>query len=548
MNAWDAAAEELAAAGCGLVTGVVPDEPGLLDAATCAGRLLAVSARDQRAAAAIAAGFTSASGRPSVVALATGPAFANAVAALSEIASLALPAVVVTTSVRAEVAGRGAFQELDQRALSAVFAKWFHRVERAADLRWALRYAVHVARSGCPGVAVVEIAPEACDQPIPGPGEAAGGAGRPRALSEPDALRAAAAAIDRAAAPLIVAGGGAKAAGAGPAIARLAERCAAPVLTTAAGRGTVDETSSLAIGLAGLYAAPPIAVLADRADLVLAVGTRLEETARMGWSGLGASTLVHVDVDAAAFGRPHEPAVALLGDAGLTVAALADLVSPGGANRARWRTEVEAARRAASDLLDGEAGRSRAAAAVAAAGRVHGPDASYVFENGLHDIWAYQWPLLRVRSGVAVAPGEQTMMGFGLPAAIGTALARPSRPVVLFSGDGAFAMHPAALATAAELGLPLTAVVFDNAGFGWPRLHRRNERPELDRLTRFARPLSACAVAESLGVWSAVARDPADVLPALRTALVANERGEPAVLVVPVADDDVPVGVRRTLA
>jgi acetolactate synthase-1/2/3 large subunit len=549
VSAWAAAAEELAAAGCGLVTGVPTDEMGLLDAAALDGRMLALAVRDQRVAAAAAAGFTAAGGMPSVVAMATGPAFANAVAALTEVASLALPLVAVTTSVPAATAGRGAFQELDQRALAAAFAKWFHRVERAADLRWALRRATHLARNGCPGVTVVEVAPEACEGGCPAP-DGAISAGRLRSLPAPDALEAAAAAMARAERPVIVAGGGARAAGAGPALARLALRWGAPVLTTAAGRGVLDETRPPALGLVGLYAAPPVAGLLGRADLVLAVGTRLEETARMGWDELGAAVLVHVDADPAAFGRPYAPAVALLGDAALTASALGDRLAvwpldAAAAGRRGWCAEVDAVRREAETLFGELASRSTAAAAVAAAGRVFGPEASYTFENGLHDIWAYHWPLLRVGGGAVVVPGEQTMMGFGMPAAIGAALAVRGRPVVAFSGDGAFSMNPGALAALAQLGLPVTVVVFDNGGFGWPRFSRRGEPDAAARLTRFDPPLPPAAVAASLGVWSAVADDAAAVPGVLEGALAANRRGGPAVVVVPVRDDDVPPGILR---
>lgn len=547
MNgAWSVLARALARGGCGTVVGVASDDPGLLDAAIVESGLRVVPVRDQRVAAAVAAGYAAVARRPASLALTTGPAFSNALAGIAEAASLCLPIVVVTTGVSAAESGRGAFQELPQRELATPLAKWYHRVDRIDDLAWAARRALHLATAGRGGVCVLEVAdavvrasadevdPDAYDAPA---------RPRPRWVPPRRELDTAAALLATARAPLILAGGGARAAGAGDALLTLAERLDAPIVATAAGRGVIDEEEERYCGLTGLYATPDVDGLLHETDMVLAVGTQLEETARLGWR-LFEKTLVHIDCDPTSFERGAPAAAPLVGDATLTVELLAETLQPATSARQPWVERVADVRlRVLSDAADSFA-NSRVAAVVRATGEVYAANATFAFENGLHDMWAYHWPLLKIRSGRVVVPGEQTMMGFGVAAAVGAGLASPESPVVAFAGDGALQMSLSALPTAVEQGLRLVVIVFDNGGFGWPRLSRAGS--DAAELTEFEARLPYEAIARALGGFAAAVGDgddPRDVLAETRDRM--EEGGGLALVVVPVADDDVPIGVRR---
>jgi acetolactate synthase-1/2/3 large subunit len=548
---WSMAARVLRDAGCEVVFGLPADEPGLLDAAATTDGLSTVAVRDQRAGACAAVAAAMLTRRPVVLALTTGPAFTNALTGLLEGMSLGAPVVVVTTGIAAAEVGRGGFQETDHRSLAQSVVK-DHLVVTAGDaLPWALRRAAHLALNGRPGPVLVEISAATAAS-----GDAVAGlvdAGPVRVLrSHPDAddVTAALAVMSQARRPLVLAGGGVRAAGAQAAVRALAEQWGAATATTASGRGTFDEREQHCLGLVGLYATPPLTKEFAEADVVLAIGTALEETARMGWD-LGQVRLVHADVDAAVFHRAVPAEVALLGDAGLTTEALrAALSGQGGdavarAGRDDWLAEVAAARQA----LDAEAAavtfaESPTRAVLRALPGLF-PDAVLVQENGLHDIWGYHISALTLPAGFPlVGPGEQTMMGFGLPAAIGAAVAQPGRPVVLVCGDGAFAMSANTLPTVAELGCRLVMVVFDNEGFGWPRFLRRQEGHP-STCADFRTSLPMAALVESLGGFTATVTDEDSMRSALTAARAAADAGRPALVVVPVDDDDVPVGIRR---
>ncbi|MGH3897819.1 MAG: thiamine pyrophosphate-binding protein [Pseudonocardiaceae bacterium] len=538
---WHFAATALGATGCDLVAGVPTDEPGLLDAARAVPGLTALAVRDQRAGACMAAGHAIVSGCPAVLAVSTGPPLPNALTGLLEAAALCAPLVVVTTRIPRAGLGRGGFQQVDQQAVTAAVAKSHIVAEDLAQLTWALRHAVHQAVNGVPGIAVVELTAELLGERPPA--EAFGGrpVRRLRSVPADDELRRALDVLTGARSPVIVAGGGAKAAAAGPAVRRLAETWGAAVFATAAGRGVIDEEHPAYCGLAGLYTTPPAHELLNSADVVLALGTRLEETVRMGWESLPESRLVHVDVDPDSFDRGVRPEIALVGDAALTADLLAALLSP--YEPGLWAKRIAAVKAALSEPLGHE---STAAAALRAVRETFGRDIVLVQENGLHDMWSYHYPLLSLseRSRVVV-PGEQTMMGFGVAASIGAALAEPSLPAVVVCGDGALTLSLNVLPTAAEQGRGITFVVFENDGFGWPRFIRGQEGVD-DGLTRFgatARPYGE--VVGSLGGWMARPRDAQEFEAVFKEAAGCAAAGRLTLVCVPVDDQDVPPGIRR---
>ncbi|MFI9529031.1 thiamine pyrophosphate-binding protein [Micromonospora rosaria] len=548
--AWVVLADTLARAGCRAVFGLPADEPGLLDAAEAHPDLTAVAVADQRVAACAAAGHALTSGTPAVLALTTGPAFVNALAGLSEAASLCAPVVVVTTRAPGAQLGRGAFQYVDQAAMADPLLTWYTLVERPDRLVWAVRRAVALAVAGRPGVTVVEVTDEVAREVVDPAGEPVAPARRLVAVPPAADLDRAARLLTGARLPVVLAGGGTRWGDQAAAVVRLAERLHAPIVTTAAGRGVVDERHPLSLGCAGLYATPPVDALLDRADVVLALGSRLEETVRMDWPGLSRAALVQVDLDVRAFDAGVPPALALLGDAGATAAALTDRIAAddvdavGRADRAALLRDVRAGTtRTVAEQLD----RSPVRRALREVAAVYGDRVVWVHENGLHDIWSYHRPALTVAAGATVVcPGEQTMMGFGVAAAIGAATAAPERPVVVLAGDGAVQLSVNALPTAAARRLGITVLMFDNQGFGWPR-HLRALSGEPPGPARFPTPVPVLDWVRACGGWAADLAVTPDLGAVLREARAAAGRGELALVRVPVPDTDVPVGVRRLL-
>ncbi|QKZ16352.1 thiamine pyrophosphate-binding protein [Streptomyces chartreusis] len=546
MSAWDLIARTIADAGCRLVIGLPSDEPGLLDAADCHPDLEALGVRDQRVGACAAIGHTAVSGRPAVLALNSGPSFVNALTGLLEASSLGCSTVVITTRIPASELGRGGFQQLDQLAMAAPLAKWSFLVEQADQLVWALRRAVHMAVNGAPGVVVLEIAHEVLEADLRA-AEPMGSVRRLTTVAPDEAVEEAARLLRHAQRAVVVAGGGAKAAGAGEVLLGLAERLDAPLFTTASGRGVIDENHPLAQGLIGLYTSPAAQPLLDDADLVFVIGSRLEETARMGWFSPGAGRLIQLDSDPAAFSLVAEADVNLLGDATLTLRRLLGVLGARDADAtdSAWRRRIGQVRHEPRPAPGAEDMALSAPDAITATIDAFGRDLILVQENGLHDMWGYYYPVVSVSDrSTVISPGEQTMVGFGLGAALGAAVTDRSRPTVVICGDGAAEMSLAALPTAAEQNCGVTVLMLDNRGFGWPRFVRSHSDSD-DSLTRFATPSHVGRVVESLGGWTAGPATREELAAALEKARLVTADGGIVLISVRVADEDIAPGVLR---
>jgi acetolactate synthase I/II/III large subunit len=347
---------------------------------------------------------------------------------------------------------------------------------------------------------------------------------------------------------VLILGGGAR--NAGQAALRLVERWPAAVLTTAAGRGALAEDTPYSCGLVGLYLTPPVDSLIAEADLILAVGARFEETARMRWSKPPGSLLIQVDCDANAFDVGIPADIPLLGDAALTLSALAEATyaaNSASEQRSRWLGRITEAQSAArSQWRTDDFDSSPAVAALTAVTDVFGTSVTFVHENGLHDIWSYHWPVVTVPEGApVVVPGEQTALGFGVAAAVGAALADQRRSTLVFAGDAALGMNLTALSTIAEYRLGVVFVVFDNAGFGWPRLMRR-QADAPDAVTRPALELPFEPFARALGGEVMTPKTSAELWSAARRCRERAEQGQFSVLRIMVDDTVLPPAVTES--
>ncbi len=464
-----------------------------------------------------------------------GPGITNMATALLEATSGCLPVVCIANGVGMAAEGQGAFQELDSIAFMRPVTKWAVRPTAPASVPWAIRRAFSIARNGKPGAVFVDIPSDIgfaeANMPayVPSPG---------RHRSRPDAagVRAAAKLLVQARHPLMLCGSGAVSAGAYREVAALAEAVGMPVFTTPGGRGILSEDHALSLGQVGLYFSEFGKDYYERADLILSVGSRLEDFETGGWKYFPeGAKLIQIDIDADTIGMNWVPDAALVGDAAL---ALADLgAALRGVDRAGRGRRLAAMGRAKSRFLrrvDAEgaarSGRLRTPQILHGVNRVFGRNTILVNENGGADLWCYYWPYYRVLDpGDCVPMAEQTAMGMGVIGTIGAKLARPRKNVVCITGDGAMQMAMAELATAAERRCGVTWVVLNNRSLGWPQyLQVLEGKPRV--ATDFAVSPDFVALAEAQGCRGIRVTKPAEIEPALEAALSANRRGIPVLL------------------
>ena len=504
-----------------------------------------VLVRHEHSGVALAYATARITGRPAVCYGNPGPGITNMATALLEATSASLPVVALSNGVPLSSDGKGAFQELDSVSHLRPVTKWATRVVSAETVPWVMRRAFSIAKNGRPGAVFVDIPSDL------GLATASIGAYRPalprhRSRPEAAAVEAAAGLLSRAKAPLAICGSGAVSAGAADRIRSLAEALGMPVFTTPGGRGAFPEGHELALGQVGLYFTELGKKYFDRADLVLAIGSRLEDFSTGGWQlWPKRARLIQIDIDPQAVFLNLEPEVALVGDAALAlddvIAALPDCAPSTRERRLRRLTDARTpflARAEAEGTKKQTPILTRQV--VAAVNRIFGPDTIMVHENGGADLWTYYWPYYKVMEvGGSVPMGEQTAMGMGVIGAIAVKMARPKRPVVCVAGDGAMQMAMMELATAVEHRCGVTWIVLNNRSLGWPQFIQRLEgQPEV--ATNFETSPDFAKLARAQGCKGIALSDPEQVDDALRTALRANRRGMPVLIDVAIARHDYP--------
>ena len=488
----------------------------ILDAVSRSSQVHFVGCRHEQGAVHAADGFARATGRLGVCVTSTGPGAANAMGGLYEASYASSPVLMLTGQVESDQygRGRGALHQAEQQlAMLRTVTKRSEHVSRHIDIAPTVLAVATEARSGRPGPGAVEI-PIDLQYSRGEVGELVAG---PVRLETPSAaaVDSAAALLQNAARPLIIAGGGVVRAGASEQLTALAERLTAPVLTTVEGRGSIPEDHPLSLGPnTDLSAMDPVPA---KADVVLAVGTRFQQNNNIHKWLTFPGRLVHLDADVTMIGRVHPAEVGLVGDARLGLEALLPATSTADPDRPwadecrRIHDEVVAAGREAlgPDLL-----------AIMDAMDEILPDGAIVAKDAT--VSAYQWGnrLLPVRRPRTALRPVSMAIGPGVPLAIGAAVGS-GQPTVVIQGDGGLMLSVGELATAVQQNLPLVVCVFNDRGYGILRFIQdmvvEGRRTGVDLATpRFA-PL-----AEAMGMRSAEVASPEQFTPAFGEAVAAG--------------------------
>jgi acetolactate synthase-1/2/3 large subunit len=493
-----------------------------------AARLKVIAPRHEQTAGYMAMGYAKSTGKTGVFAVVPGPGVLNAAAALCTAQGNCSPVVCLTGQIPSDYLGRGRghLHELrDQLGTLRSIIKDAARVDDLASTSTLVNRAFRLAQSGRPGAVSIEMCwdrmleardiealpPEPRDPP-PEP--------------DPDAVQAAVEIIAAAKRPMIMCGAGAQHASAE--VQALAELLGAPVTAFRSGRGVVPEDHAL--GVACVAARE----LWDDTDVLIGIGSRLEMPYvrwrnRMGYEAKPshAAKLVRIDIEAAEMTRLI-PDVGIVADSAAACRLLVDrLAKKMGARRER-RPEIAVAKKLARELIS-KLGLHAAYLEVIRA--VVPRNGFLVPELSQTGFTAYTgaYPVLAPRT--FVSEGYQGTLGFGFPTALGVKVANPDAAVVSITGDGGFMFAASELATAAQHGIAVVTLVFNNGAYGNVLRDQQEqfgghvigavlENPDFVRL------------ADSFGVAANRVKSPAELRPVLEKALAA---GHPTLIEIMIA-------------
>lgn len=509
--------------------------------------------RDERHAAYMADAYARVTGRVGVCEGPSGGGATYILPGVVEANESSVPILAITTDVSTTARGRYPLTELDQDALYRPLTKWNTVIDSASRLPAAVREAFRAMTTGTPGAAHIGLPIDVQKGAVPDVeiwAQAEHGTFPAWPVGpDPRAVEKAAAALLSAKSGVIVCGGGVVLAGGEAELARLAEALRMPVATTISGQGAIADSHPLSIGVVGSNGG----VLATRkvvaeADLVLFIGCRAGSVTTERWQfPTPATRIVHIDSDPMAVSANYPTEAAVIGDARLALAALADAVEAeitpahagnGGAARAAVaRSEKWAAfeRLAASDERPITPER-----VIATLDRILDEDAVICADPGTPCPYFSAYYPVKKTGRHFISNRAHGALGYALGAAMGAQVGRPDAQVIAAMGDGSFAFTVGEFETIVRHRLPITAVVFSNSVFGWIKAGQKTGFGERYYNVDFSRTDHA-AVAAAYGVKTWRVEDPADLEAALRAATEAAEPTLVDVVTQPLQDAAAPV-------
>jgi acetolactate synthase-1/2/3 large subunit len=494
----------------------------------------------EKSAAYMADGYARASGKPGIC-MAQVIGALNLAAGLRDAHLAHSPVIAMTGGRDPRTKFRKVYQEVDDVPAFEPVTKFNATIDDVARIPDMLRQAFRVAVSGAPGPVHLQFRgnegqidlEEADMEPLVEPLFARVPPFRP----EPDAgsVLAALKVLQDAARPVIVAGGGARASGAGAELAALAERLGIPVATSLNGKDTIPGPHPLSVGVVGTYSRESANRVVAEADTVCFVGTEAGSMTTHFWAVPKAGVAaVQIDLEPEALGRNYPLKAAVLGDAKVTLARM--LAHANADTSGRRKAWIERARAICAEWRENYRAALESDAVPIRPERIcseltrHTPeDAIVVVDTGHAGMWmGGMFDLRSPRQSFMRSAGH---LGWAFPAGLGAKCACPDRPVVVFTGDAGFYYHLAEVETAARWGIASVTVVNNNRSGNQSR--RGFDRAYGGTQTERARELwtytdvNIARVAENLGALGLRVEKPADFAPALERALAANR---PAVI------------------
>jgi len=447
----------------------------LLQAMDRLGGFRIVSTRHETNSVLGADGYARTSGRPGLALIKNDQGLPNAMTGICTANAACSPVVVLSSlSPGSSVEAGGERSGGDALDIVRPVAKWVRVVPSVERLTEYVHLAVRQATSGRPGVAVLgipqefqnfEVPPEAVAAPHPAPS---------RPAPDEATLATLADMVIAARRPMILAGGGATAAGAGPALCEIAARFRIPVLGNSLGRGLVPEDNEHG------FSWPLAQIAAREADFVLALGIRM--TQRLGY-GLPprfarSARFAQADIQAEEIGRNRPVDLAIHADAAATAEGLLRHLTArsfGGFTDTAWVRAAMAERLGRIDGLGRDTGAeihpyriARALETLLPADAVVVGDGADIL-NWLHGVYMVKRP----RCYMDHYPFGSMGVGTGLALGAGIALqekaaasGRPQRPLVLLTGDGAFGFYCGELHSIAKAGIDIVVIVANDGAWG----------------------------------------------------------------------------------
>ena len=408
-------------------------------------------------------GYARSTGKVGVCLVTSGPGATNLVTGIATANYDSVPLVCFTGQVPTGLIGNDAFQEVDIVGITRSITKYAVTVRNRDDLADTIRKAFYIARSGKPGVVVVDlpkdIQQEAGSDQYPSEIHIRGY--KPNRSVHGGQIKKAWDILQAAKKPLLLAGGGIMIAHAQEELTRFVDMTGIPVITTIMGKGTIASDHKLYGGNIGIHGSYAANSAVNACDVLLSIGTRFNDriTGKLETFAPHA-VVIHIDIDPASISRNIDVDVPIVADAKAAITALLEKAVP--LEIDAWRTRIDTWKQTYPIQMKHPGMTPQV---IIQHINEAFTEAVITTDVGQNQLWATQFLELHARKQLLTSGGLGTM-GYGLPAAIGASLGNPDRPVIVIAGDGGIQMNIQELATAVVQELPIIICILNNGYLG----------------------------------------------------------------------------------
>lgn len=491
LTGGEAVVEILKQFGVECMFGLPGDQTDIYDAIYRRSKIRHILVRHEQAAAHMADAYARASGKVGVCDATVGPGATNLVSGIAEAYTSSIPVVALTSEIRSDWRGRGCMQEVDQVSIFRPITKFSFRVDVVSRIPEIMKRAFRVATSGKPGPVFLSFPIDTLKAEAEFSEEAFqvdsrfGSFPATRVMAPEEDIAGSIDMLLKSSRPVIICGGGVISSRASDQVQELAETLGVPVATTFMGKGSIPENHPLCLGPFGLLGRPVTNEWVLRSDFILALGTRFTNVDTAAWNiPKTGARIVQVDIDPEEIGKNYDVQMGLVGDIKSILGKMMQILKskelgPGtyfpalkevGEVRSIWVKEkgIE------SPLAQKVSSPLHPLQVIRGLRRHMKSEDIIICDSGFNQIWGGQYFEVYSPGRTYMGTRGFAVMGFSLPAAIGTKIHFPNRKVVALCGDGGFAMNIQELETSKRIGAPVIVCVLNNRNLEYVKANQRN--------------------------------------------------------------------------